>query len=326
MSMNEEMNELGSIGSSQYDANDQVVSHLVTRTRRRRTLRQSAAAGIGSVSAIVLALVGAQVMMSFENEDPAFRDRNLIDAPIPVSIFDFENKYGSDYTGTDTALKDKIEALYEELEVAAKVKARKLAEKEAAAEAAAKKAAAEAAAAAAAEKEKTTTPTTTAPACEDYDHPDKPYKYWDCDAEEWKIKDNWNEYGGAWGECKWYEDKATGTEFYAAYIISGWHKLVLCDGTDKYRYVQSSGGTVKATMDGLKCVGNYEDGSPSSQPKRYSCNPDKSEWIADSSFVWFEFGWFIDGCDDKGWYDKHKTIEYEGRTFAWDGDWYEVTT
>ncbi len=131
MNINEQMNQLGQIGSVGYSPSDSTIDELLSRTRRARAVRQGSAAAIGSVSAIALGLVGAQVYVTIQSRhDAATQDRNLIDN-LPTA-FDFEKQYGSGFTGQDEATRAALDKIYDELNIAAQIEAKHLAEKKAA--------------------------------------------------------------------------------------------------------------------------------------------------------------------------------------------------
>jgi hypothetical protein len=80
VNINEQMNELGQIGGAGYSPTADVVDHLVGRSRRARAFRQGSAALIGSVGAIGLGLLGAQVFVNLTSDDndaATIADRNF---------------------------------------------------------------------------------------------------------------------------------------------------------------------------------------------------------------------------------------------------------
>lgn len=203
MNMNEQMNQLGEIGSGGYSPSSDIVDQLTSKARRKRAARQGGAAGIGAVAAITLGVVGANFFINDAPEDdPAFRDRNVIENELNDSLF---NRYGQ-YPGYTNDTKDEIEQIYEELYAAQQIQAELLEKQKAAEEAqaaekaakeAAEKAAKEAAEKAAAEEDSGSTP----PSC---DTIDKGYKYKSVDTGcEWKYRDNWYEdtISNSWEEC-----------------------------------------------------------------------------------------------------------------------------
>ncbi len=139
MNINEQMNQLGQIGSVGYSPSDGTIDDLLSRTRRARTVRQGSAAAVGSVSAIALGVLGAQVYVTIQNRnDAATQDRNMIENDLP-GIFDFDKQYGSGFNGRDDTNRDEIDKIYEELGIAAAIEAKHLAEEKAAAAAKAAK-------------------------------------------------------------------------------------------------------------------------------------------------------------------------------------------
>ncbi len=146
MNINQHMNELGQIGSVGYTPTESVIDGLLSRTKRARAVRQGSAAVVGSVSAVALGVIGVQVYVTIDHRnDAATQDRNLIENGLP-GIFDFDAQYGSGYTGMDEASKEAFDKIYEDLNIAAQIDAKHLAEQQAADAAAAAAAAAAASA------------------------------------------------------------------------------------------------------------------------------------------------------------------------------------
>ena len=288
MNMNEHMNQLGQIGSVGYAPTDSEIDSLLSRTKRARAVRQSSAAVVGSVSAIALGVVGAQVYVTIDHRnDASTQDRNLIENGLP-GIFDFDAQYGGGYTGMDQKSKEAFDKIYEDLNLAAQIDAKHLAEKEAAA----------AAAAAAAAKDVPATCT-----YEEHDwnggvkyrSPETNCQWVYPDVPTTEVPAGWIEFAGILGQCKTYSDVATGTTVFAAHIDAGdWRKLVRCDDAGggnytagSYRYIYKYGDT-RGTLSGTTCTGTVRevDGAP----HQYSCNPKKSEWILTDSvnYKWFD--------------------------------------
>src|SRR5664279_5387762 len=148
MNINDQMNQLGQIGSIGYAPTDSVIDGLLAKTKRARAIRQGSAAVVGSVSAVALGGVGAQVYVTIDNRnEAATQDRN-IENSLP-GVFNFDGKYGAGYNGIDEQTRASLDKIYEELNIAAQIEAKHLAEQQAAADAAAADAAAAATAAAA---------------------------------------------------------------------------------------------------------------------------------------------------------------------------------
>jgi len=93
MSMRDSIKSLGGSGASSYVANDMVVDQLVARTRRTRAVRQASTTLVSAISAITLGVLAAQLFVS-NVEDPAFRDRNLINDDASTSIQQFYDRFG----------------------------------------------------------------------------------------------------------------------------------------------------------------------------------------------------------------------------------------
>ena len=77
MNINQEMHSLGNIGSDSYQATDELIEQLLGRARRVRAVRQGAATVVSAVGALALGAVAVQAIDA-ANDDPAFRDRNII--------------------------------------------------------------------------------------------------------------------------------------------------------------------------------------------------------------------------------------------------------
>jgi hypothetical protein len=149
MNINDQMNQLGQIGSIGYAPTDSVIDGLLAKTKRARAIRQSSATVVGSVSAVALGVVGAQVYVTIDNRnEAATQDRN-IESNLP-GIFNFDGKYGAGYNGIDEQTRASLDKIYEDLRIAAQIQAKHLAEQQAAADSAAAAAANAAAANAAA--------------------------------------------------------------------------------------------------------------------------------------------------------------------------------
>jgi len=307
MNINEQMSQLGQIGSVGYSATDTMIDDLLSRTRRARAVRQGSAAAVGSVSAIALGVLGAQVYVTIQNRnDAATQDRNLIENGLP-GIFDFDAQYGSGFNGRDDTNRDKINKIYEELGIAAQIEAKHLAEQKAA----------EAAAAAAAAKESKTSCTYEEHPWEGgvkYRSPDTNCQWVYPESPPTTVPAGWIDFGGTLGECKNYYDVASGKTIFAAFIDAGesYKKIVKCEGgpTDyysgSYHYVYNGpeGSGWHATISGTTCTGVLE--TIKGAPHRYSCNPNKDYWIlADSvNYKWFdpECRYYNIATPPAGWY------------------------
>jgi hypothetical protein len=310
MNINEHMNQLGQIGSVGYAPTEAMIDDLLSRTKRARAVRQGSAAVVGSVSAVALGVVGAQIYVAIDHRnDAATQDRNLIENGLP-GISDFNSQYGSGYTGIDQKSKEAFEKIYEDLDLAAQIEAKHLAEKQAAD------------AAAAAEAAGTSKDTTTTCEYEERDY-NGGIKYRGPETNcQWVFPDEppdsgvpagWIEFGGTLGQCKNYTDAASGKTIFAAFIDAGssWKKIVLCVGgpTDywsgNYRYVYNGpeGSGWHADVVGTTCTGYVQ--TVKNAPHRYSCNPNKDYWIlADSNYKWFEDHdrYYHKDSPPEGWY------------------------
>ncbi|MBN2176490.1 MAG: hypothetical protein JW722_02405 [Demequinaceae bacterium] len=118
MNMNEQMNQLGQIGSVGYTPKDAVVDQLVDRAKRARAIRQGAAGLIGSVGAIGLGLLGAQVFVNLtQDNDPA----TIADRGFDFNSMEWGDRYGDDYTGQGLTQEEAAQA-WKDLKAAAAVK------------------------------------------------------------------------------------------------------------------------------------------------------------------------------------------------------------
>ncbi len=332
MNINEQIDELGQLGSVGYAASDAVVDQLHARAKRARSIRHGSAALVGSVSAVVLGVLGAQFLVDFEVDDPGFRDRNLI-----------ENNFdGTDDSafGKDDGTKDEyLKEIYDELRVAAKIQIEELAEKEAAAAKAAEEAAAKAAKEAkeAADKDSNSTPKDEggggSSSCEPYDYG---YKYNDCDPDEkvYRISDGeyWDDFDwvartcgdnphpniaydcgkGEWVpaigyvyfkgevlECVDFYDEASGTWSVGAYNV-GYGKLAQCSKTDNQVYGYQYIGDLWSSIGGgdYKCTGGLKNKYGTTV--RWSCIPEGEHPVATNpTGKWFptdaNYKWFVYG-------------------------------
>jgi hypothetical protein len=300
MNINEQMNQLGKIGSVGYAPTDALIDGLLAKTKRARAVRQGSAAVVGSVSAVALGVIGTQVYVTIHHRnDAATQDRN-IENGLP-GIFDFDGKYGGGYNGMDSDTRADLDKIYADLRAAAAIDAKHLAEQQAAAEAAAAAAAASAAAAAGTPGT-AHTGTTTGAACVYETHEwNGGTKYRSPETNcEWVYPEEppatgtpagWIDFGGDLGQCKNYYDAATGTTVWAAFIDAGssYKKIVLCEGgpTDywsgNYHYVYNGpkGSGWHADVSGTTCTGYTT--TIKGAPYQYSCNPNKEYWIFTNS-------------------------------------------
>lgn len=120
MNINDQMNQLGQVGGIGYSANDAAVDGLVRRTRSARGRRQIVAGLIGSVGAVALGIVGAQLFANIDEEDAGMRDR-AIDNDYAFLDVAWSERYGEDYTGLG-ATQDDLNKAWDELQAGALVK------------------------------------------------------------------------------------------------------------------------------------------------------------------------------------------------------------
>lgn len=96
MNINEQLHELGTMGGFTYAPNDDLISSLVTKTKRVRAVRQGTTTLIGTVGAMVIGIAAVQAY-SAAKDDPAFRDRNVINNKnglTPIELY--RAKFGND--------------------------------------------------------------------------------------------------------------------------------------------------------------------------------------------------------------------------------------
>jgi hypothetical protein len=290
MNINEQMNQLGKIGSMGYAPTDSVIDGLLAKTKRARAVRQGSAAVVGSVSAAALGVIGAQVYGTIDHRNDAqTQDRN-IENGLP-SIFNFDAKYGGGYNGVDEDTRAGLDKIYADLRAAAAIDAKHLAEQQAADAAAATAAAAAAAAVVpvtASTDTGTGTGTTTPPA-----DPSSYYDpwlnaqatctgatasvhdgigYYDCAAKKWVLNPSYFQFGNNENyKCETWKDAATGEYFQGAISnnpVSGsfngdWdHKRIYCSvGTVYTRTLDQSTDYLYMGSDLSSWTGNVCKGS-----------------------------------------------------------------
>jgi len=293
MNINEQMNQLGRIGSVGYAPTDAIIDGLLAKTKRARAVRQGSAAVVGSVSAVALGFVGVQVYVTIDHRnDAATQDRN-IENGLP-GIFDFNGKYGGGYNGIDEEERASLDKIYADLLAAAQIQAKHLAEQKAAADAAA--AAAAAAAANAPGTANTGTGTDAGKATTPPPDPGSYYDpwlnadatctggrasehsgigYYDCTAGKWVLYPSYFQFGNnEIYKCETWKDAATGEYFQGAISnnpVSGsfngdWdHKRIFCtvgatatrrfDSSADYMYM----GSELSSWSGHVCTGTTFD-------------------------------------------------------------------
>ncbi len=198
MNINEQMHELGSMGGLAYAPSDDLISSLLSKTKRVRAVRQSTTTLIGTVGAMVIGIAAVQAY-SAAKDDPAFRDRNVINnknSLTPIELY--RAKFGNDNPTRS------IDSGIDLSSIIAKLKA------SAASGGSTPKGGSGQQAAPPPVVVKPATPGNTAPAtnpptdpyaqCKK-DNPEQPYKYYDCASGKWVIK------------AGWYKDPANATYY-----------------------------------------------------------------------------------------------------------------
>jgi hypothetical protein len=192
MNINEQMAELATSGGLAYAPSDDTIADLLGRTKRTRAARQTAATIATTVSAMALGLGAAQAY-SAAKDDPAFRDRNMInnkDGLTPIELY--RAKFGADNPTRTYASQVDLSSIIDKLKAAAQTDPKPPGAKTA-----------PPASTGTTERPSTSSGTTKVDPyaqCK-ADHPDKPYKYYDCSKETWVLKDGW------------YKDPASGTYY-----------------------------------------------------------------------------------------------------------------
>jgi hypothetical protein len=197
VNINEDMKELATMGGISYAPSEATIADLVGRTRRARTARQSVATIATTVGAMALGLGAAQAY-SAAKDDPAFRDRNIInnkDGLTPIELY--RAKFGADNPTRTYDSQVDLSSIIDKLRTAAQTDPNPPGTKPA-----------QPAGGGTSNSGKTggsTGSTGTDPHAQcKADHPDKPYKYYDCAKQQWFIK------------AGWYKDPATSTYYECA--------------------------------------------------------------------------------------------------------------
>jgi hypothetical protein len=285
MSINDQMNDLGRIGAGGYVPSDDMVSTLLTRTRRARAVRHGSTAIVGSVGAVVLSVLAVQVVSATDN-DPALQDDGLADDGLlndgddiaPV-VKDFNDIYGDDIP---TKIHEPVDLtpIIEKLEAAAQREADEAAAKKAEEEAAAKKKAADEAAAAKKKESDASKDSTydkkkaqwSVEECEaKHSYDDYEGKYLDCDKNQWFAKPGYILFDGVHKIGTW-TDAATGKQYYGV-PFPHYSKVAIAaslDATDVYWHY-----TNDATWDGTTCNGVTK--TVDDKTMRQSCK-NQDEW------------------------------------------------
>lgn len=195
MNINEEMSELATTGGLTYAPSDDLISDLVGRARRARAARQSTASIAATIGAMALGLGAAQAYNAAKN-DPAFRDRNIInnkDGLTPIE--QYRAKFGADNPTRTYESQVDLSSIIDKLKTAAQTQPKPpgtTATQPASGGSASKT-----------DKSSGTAGVDPYAQCK-ADHPERPYKYYDCAKAQWIIKDGW------------YRDPANGTYYECA--------------------------------------------------------------------------------------------------------------
>lgn len=195
MNINEQMSEFATSGGLAYTPNDDTIADLLGRTRRARATRQSVVTIATTVGAMALGLGVAQAY-SAAKDDPAFRDRNMInnkDGLTPIELY--RAKFGADNPTRTYDSQVDLSSIIDKLKAAAQTAPKQPGAKKA-----------PPASTGSSGKPGNTSGTTKVDPyaqCK-ADHPAKPYKYYDCAKQTWVLKDGW------------YKDPANGTYYECA--------------------------------------------------------------------------------------------------------------
>ncbi len=181
------------MGGGTYAPSEDTIADLLGRTRRARATRQSVVSVATTVGMMALGLGAAQAY-SAAKDDPAFRDRNIInnkDGLTPIELY--RAKFGADNPTRTYDSQVDLSSIIDKLRAAAQTDPNPPGAKTT-----------QPASGGTSGKTGGTTGGTTGgdpyAQCK-ADHPDKPYKYYDCTKEQWIIK------------AGWYKDPANGTYY-----------------------------------------------------------------------------------------------------------------
>lgn len=119
MNINDQMRELATVGGREYTPSIETISSLLQKTRRARAARQSTATIAGTMGAMALGLAAAQAY-SAAKDDPAFRDRNIIDNKDGLSpIEQYHAKFGKDNPTRSLESKVDLSSIIDKLKASA---------------------------------------------------------------------------------------------------------------------------------------------------------------------------------------------------------------
>lgn len=323
MNINDQMQELATMGGRAYAADDDLVASLLSRTKRARATRKSASVMAGTVGALALGLVAAQVYAATKN-DPAFRDRNLInnnDNLTPIELY--RAKYGKDTPTRNVDSAVDLTSIIDKLKAAAQ---------------------APQAPGPSTEKPPSTTTTTTKPPATTTKPPkdegggstctppeSMPGATWDCTESKWIPNVGYFMFGNGhvYQNIQW-TDAATGVTSWGNWSGTSWgweKKAIFTDGssdtyTDTYQYM---GGY--ASWSGTTCAGvtkKWDNAKFKASCLRSDRVPGG---IATSNYDGIE--WVLIDTHMK-WHDVNCQYEDPANPPAgwmWDGSqWVEVTT
>lgn len=344
VNINQEMQSLGHMGARSYAPTDELIDQLLSRTKRARAVRQGAVSVVSAVSAIALGAVAVQVINATK-DDPAFRDRNLInDRSELTPIEKYRASYGD---GAATRIFESdldTQAIYQDLKVAAQAAAdlKELGGGEAG--------------------DGSLEQPKGGETCTAKDHPSKPYKTWDCGKNDWVTKSGWfwdpyannfveckaqNSYAFGYYDCKkgkWianngyflffddiiyqtisWKDEATGITATGNYS-PGYDKLAFANPSknyyDDYKHLDGNATWNAASK---KCVGVTK--TIKNAPFQFSCLTDGLITADNGSGGKVEKHWILKDARYK-WHSGHKQyycIEEPPAGWEWNGsEWVEV--
>lgn len=347
MNINQEMQSLGHMGARSYTPTDELIDQLMGRAKRARAIRQGAVSVVTAASAIALGAVAVQVINAAK-DDPAFRDRNLInDTSRLTPIEKFKEQYGNEVPTNVLKSDVDIDQIVQDLKAAAAANSglKDLEEQGGSGD--------------------TTTGGSTKPSgetCTAKTHPDKPYKIWDCAKGEWVVKPGWfwDQYANAFVQCsaqntyafgsydcnqgKWvakngyflffddviyqtvsWKDEATGVTTTGNYS-PGYDKVAFANPSknyyDDYKHLEG-----KATWNSgaKKCVGTTT--TIKGAPFQYSCLKDSLITHDNGSGGKVEKQWILK--DDRyKWFapeNKYYCIDTPPAGYTWDGSQWVAT-
>ncbi len=201
MNINEEMSELATSGGLAYAPSDDTIADLLGRTKRARAKRQSVATIATTVSAMALGLGAAQAY-SAAKDDPAFRDRNIInnrDGLTPIELY--RAKFGADNPTRTYDSQVDLSSIIHKLKAAAQADPKPPSVKTVQPASSGSSGNTSSSSGSTSSSSGTTTVDPYAQ-CK-ADHPDKPYKYYDCAKEKWVVRDGWykDPASGSYYEC-----------------------------------------------------------------------------------------------------------------------------